>query len=261
MKLFKASEHTPILDELIQGKVMDMLRRGEKLPKLGIVLLGNDPTSEKYIALKQNFCTKLGLVAKVLRLNESDTSMEVTIAKFIKQMNGVIIQLPLPNWAGKNLIQLIPQEKDIDSLNSNSCFASPVVRAFDYFLKWTGVEYTGKNAVVVGNGDLIGRPITEYLKQKQVEIKVLDDYKTGTKIDSDLLVSGVGIPGLIESKDISEGCNCVDFGSALIEGKTKGDIAFGTDYCEASHLSYIAPSPLGLGPIVIRFLIMNLLKI
>jgi methylenetetrahydrofolate dehydrogenase (NADP+)/methenyltetrahydrofolate cyclohydrolase len=89
-------------------------------------------------------------------------------------------------------------------------------------------------------------------------VRVLDDYSTGNKLDCDLLIVGVGAPNLVNGQDIKEGCSVVDFGSTIVDRKTLGSLNYDS---ELGHLGLISPSPGGMGPLVIRFLIMNFLRI
>jgi len=113
-------------------------------------------------------------------------------------------------------------------------------------------------AVVIGEGYLVGKPAAQYLKSKNYQVTVINDYQTGQKIDADLLVLSAGIPNLVRGEDISEGCDVVDFGSSVVYGKTVGDLA---QESSLEHLGLVSMSPGGVGPLVVRYLIMNFLSI
>jgi methylenetetrahydrofolate dehydrogenase (NADP+)/methenyltetrahydrofolate cyclohydrolase len=136
----------------------------------------------------------------------------------------------------------------------------PIIRALDLFLKESG-ENTGAHqlkASIVGEGYLVGKPVSHYLKTKNYIVEVLTDYKKGQKIQADFLALSAGVPGLVRGEDISTGCNVVDFGTTIVDGKTYGDLEKET---EMSHLGLVSMSPGGMGPLVVRFLVMNFLGI
>jgi len=173
-------------------------------------------------------------------------------------ISGFIIQLPLPLGKYDFLIKLIPSEKDIDNLTNSLTFDSPVVRALGYFLDWGKISLKNNEVCVIGDGNLVGKPLAKYCEKKGAGVTVNTNYKTGDKITADLIIVGVGIPGLVKGEDVKQGANVVDFGSAVVEGRVMGDFDVAS---HLSHLGIISPSPGGLGPLVVRYLIMNFLGI
>jgi methylenetetrahydrofolate dehydrogenase (NADP+)/methenyltetrahydrofolate cyclohydrolase len=266
---FNGKEHALKLDSFIRNHVSantDLLSG-----KLGIVQIGDNPSSKKYISLKQKYCTSLGLSTELLHLSADTPFSEVSSqvkAFFLRQdITGGIIQLPLPSESLKNVLSLIPPEKDIDLLSPTSLEIfyngdlkrlSPVVSAVKYFIGSVQIETQGLKCLVIGEGDLVGKPVAYYLRKLGAEVTINTNYKEGDFVDAQLLVLSAGVPGLVRGENISNGCNVIDFGSSIVNGVTKGDLDLNSDL---SALGTVSPSPGGMGPLVIRFLTMNFLNI
>jgi methylenetetrahydrofolate dehydrogenase (NADP+)/methenyltetrahydrofolate cyclohydrolase len=157
-------------------------------------------------------------------------------------------------------------EKDIDVISSESKrkFYSgdfsrlpPVVRAFQNFVDSCGIELSGSRAVVIGEGDLVGKPISFYLSKKGADVETNSSYNGNEKINCDVLVLAAGVPGLVKGENISDGCNVVDFGSSVIDGKCVGDLDMSSSL---DHLGCVSKSPGGMGPLVVRYLLLNFLS-
>lgn len=269
MQLFNGKEHALKLDNFIRNYLS--ANPDATNGTLGIVLVGDNPSSQRYISLKQKYCSSLGLSTELLSISadEPDSSIHAKVKEFFLRPNitGGIIQMPLPRESLKDLLSLIPTEKDIDVLspaaleiyyNGDLKRLSPVVHALKYFLGTGSIETVNLASIVIGNGDLVGKPITTFLQRMNSQVTVNEHYKTGDKLDCDLLVLSAGVPGLVHGEDIKPGCHVIDFGSSIIEGKTKGDLDLTS---QLDHLGFVSPSPGGMGPLVIRFLIMNFLNI
>jgi methylenetetrahydrofolate dehydrogenase (NADP+) / methenyltetrahydrofolate cyclohydrolase len=134
----------------------------------------------------------------------------------------------------------------------------PVVRAFQLFLKDAGIDLHTKRCIVIGYGDLVGKPISFFMLSHGAKVTVLDNYNTGQPLEADLLLLSTGHAGLVTGPAVSANCHVVDFGSTIVEGKTLGDLALTS---ELGHLGWVSPSPGGMGPLVVRYLVMNYLGI
>lgn len=206
---------------------------------------------------------------------------------------GVIVQIPLPRPGLQNVLNIIPVSKDVDLLSNKSqkkfysgdfTRLSPVVRAFEYFLISNHLDVKSKKCDIIGNGFLVGRLISAFLLQRGAKVRILDKaanerrinyehvsnfnfekpnivkepYSKGKKLNSQFVVLSAGVPNLVDGSDISEGANVLDFGSNLLNGRYVGDLDMNS---KLDHLSIISPSPGGMGPPVLGFLIVNLLGI
>ncbi|OGC69909.1 hypothetical protein A2415_00095 [candidate division WWE3 bacterium RIFOXYC1_FULL_39_7] len=268
MEIFDASKCTTILDQRIKTHV-DMLSESDLNNVLGIIQVGDNPVSESYIKLKIKYCQRFGIRAQLFKLDQNLSDQEITdniTSIFARpEISGGIIQLPLPRTSLNGVLNLIPLKKDIDMLSSNTwvqydegkrSITSPVVLAMRAFLDTYSIDIHGMSIKIIGRGRLVGVPIAKYLLSQGVNPEFLDDYTTGDSLKADLAITSTGIARLIKGENINEGCSVIDFGSSIVDGKTVGDFDLSS---KTDHLKFISPSPGGMGPLVLRYLIMNFL--
>lgn len=263
MTIFDGRTNAHQLEEIIRINAVGIDKT------LGIIQIGDNLVSEKYIDLKTKLCEKFDIPCRTYRIVETnpDDYISSEVLNIVKspEIGGVIIQLPLPRLSLKTVLDLIPLNKDLDLLSSTSMEqfmagdtkkVPPVVRAVAYFLRTNGIDLQNKSVTVVGNGPLVGIPITTYLLSIKAKVRVLDNYKTGDALGGDLIVLCAGVPNLVNGQDILNSSSVIDFGSTILSGRTVGDLNLSS---ELNHLQYVSPSPGGMGPLVVRFLIMNFL--
>ncbi len=269
MNIFNGKEKADFLERQITEYLAQHMPPGE----LAIILIGGSPASEKYIDVNKRYCESRGIKCAVYkideRLKDDDIFKKVIPVCTSPDTAGVIIQLPLPRKSLDPCLRLIPGEKDIDAISPASMEAFyanrprkilPVIRALDMFVKETGKNSGGRQlkAVVVGEGFLVGKPAAHYLRTNGYDVTVLTNYTPGEKIEADLLVLSAGVANLVRGENVSAGCDIVDFGSSIVDGKTVGDL---DRESSTEHLGLVSFSPGGVGPLVVRFLIMNFLGI
>jgi len=227
---------------------------------LGIIQVGNNPASSKYTELKLNYCKKFGIPAEYFKIDKSlpDFKIGKKVEEIVTRdyITGVILQLPLPRENLSKFISKIPPEKDIDCLLKLR--HSPVIRACEYFLYSNNIKLKGLETVIIGGGILVGNPIKNYLTSTGSNVEIIENYRVGYKIIAKLVILCAGIPNLVKGEHLQNGCNVIDFGSSILNGKTCGDLDMNS---QIQHLGVISPSPGGMGPLVIRFLVMNHLGI
>lgn len=257
--------------KILEGKISKVVSRGCGAGKvLSIIQVGDDESSSKFIDLKVKLCEKYGILCEVTKIDELKDDGEIfkiVEAVFLdERVGGGIIQLPLPRKSLYKLLDLIPLEKDIDVIStegkkryySGDFFRlPPVVRAFQNYIDNCGIHLSGTRSVVIGDGELVGKTIFYYLEKKGSDVKIISNYNDGEKIDCDVLILSAGVPNLVRGENISDGCNVVDFGSSVIEGKCVGDLDMNSTL---NHLGCISKSPGGMGPLVVRYLIKNFLE-
>lgn len=267
MQIFDGKEYAKVLEKRIVDRLMDRPIDGV----LSIVQIGKNASSEKYIQIKKKLCEKLGIPIDTHYMDDglSDPEIYKRVGDIFNddEVLGGIIQLPLPRKSLSNVLRLIPLEKDIDVISeegSKKFYSgdfkklSPIVRAVKFFIDENKTPTAGLKVCVIGDGELVGKPIIHYLKQLEAEVRVLSNYNGECKVSCQLLVLTAGIPKLVRGENISNGCNVVDFGSSVVEGKCVGDLDLNS---KLDHLNIVSPSPGGVGPLVVRFLLMNLLGI
>ena len=271
MQLFNGRKHAQLLEERIKTYIKEHQERVSKLGKLAIVQVGDDPASSVYVRLKKKFCEKLKIPVEVFNIPDSFSDREIIsqIREIFasKDIGGGIVQLPLPRESLEPVLGLIPVEKDVDLLSPESKrrFYSgefyrlpPTVRAFDYFITANDLELPSLSIGVLGYGELVGKPISHYATLSGASVEVIGHYENQKRLNYQLVVSSAGVPNLVNPRDLEEGSCFIDFGSSRKGGKTVGDLNMSKDY---THLEVISPSPGGMGPLVVRFLIMNFLGI
>ncbi len=238
--------------------------------ELAIIQIGDNKSSEKYIQLKLRVCEKLGIRSHVYNISADlgKSEMEELVKRITldPKNTGVIIQLPLPRLELNDLLNFIPIEKDIDILSDKaqkmfysgeSKKLSPVIRSIEHFLNSTGIKYKQRKVIIIGGGFLVGKPASHYFRTRGLEVEIYEDYRTGEDLKADLIILSAGVPNLVKGENILPGVSVVDFGSSVVVGKTVGDLDMSTNI---EHLNWVSPSPGGMGPIVVRYLIGNFIE-
>lgn len=232
---------------------------------LAVVVVGGSQATEKYIEKKKQFGEDVGVNVEIKKY-DSSISEEGLLEKIgylneDENINGIIIQLPLPEHINtERILQSVPKEKDVDALTEGALVLSPVVGAIVHILEKYQIDLENKKVAVVGYGKLVGRPITKWLKEKNIEPVVADkkteDISSLTK-EADLIISGAGSPGIIHAGIIKEGVVIIDAGTSEDSGRLAGDASFDC----IGKASLFTPVPGGIGPITITIIFKNLLKL
>lgn len=230
-----------------------------------VLRVGHDPASASFIRVKRSFAEKVGIKMIIEHLPEKVTNKELLTridkANKDKGVNGVIVQLPLPEHIdAKQVLHSINPNKDPDALSVNPLVLPPVVAAIEEIVRRYNVDLYFADVAVVGYGQLVGQPVTKWLREAGVEFALITtENKNPEKIlrNADVIISGVGKPWLIKLKMIKEGCAIIDAGTSESGGVLKGDV----DPACASKCSLFTPVPGGLGPIAVAMLFRNLLAL
>lgn len=245
--------------------------------KLAIILVGDDAPSKMFIKRKEEACKKIGISFELFLFPKeiliSDLKKEVEKICNNAENNGIVIQLPLPENLrafDQQILNLVPPEKDVDILSEKnlghfysgfSPIVPPVVGAISCLLKEYEVIIKGKNVVLVGAGRLVGFPLAVWLLKEKATVSVINEF-TDDAPDflkkADIVISGVGKPGLIRGESLKEGVIVVDAGSSIKNGISLGDVDFES---ASKKAKYISPVPGGVGPLTVSCLLDNLVKI
>lgn len=268
MELFNGKEHALALDEKIIKRVSYLKEQGS-LGVLAIILVGDSPASVKYTNVKKEYCASIGVECCIFALdsglNDTEIVTKVRVICEDPGVSGVIVQLPLPRPSLEVLLDLIPEEKDIDVISKKGMVKyyagdmsklSPVIRTLALFTKEIEKFTSNKSALVIGDGSLVGMPAFKYLEHKKFNVTTNNQYVTGQKITQDLVVLAAGAPNLVNGEDLADGCNVIDYGSTIIDGKVVGDL---NRKSKIDHLGLVSLTPGGVGPLVVRYLLMNFL--
>lgn len=237
--------------------------------KISIFYAGQNPVIDKYISLKEKFGKDVGISVSVFRFPESvdENTLINTIKLESENFDGVVVQLPLPSHIDKaNVMSALPLEKDIDVLSDRAIEASykretmrlpAVVGAVDEIIRECNIDLENKKILVIGRGSLVGKPVALWLQREGFMPEIVDkdtkDISEMTK-NSDVIISGTGVPSLIKPEMIKEGSVLLDAGSSTDGGELRGDI---DPACE-EKAKFFSGVPGGIGPITIAKLFQNL---
>ena len=242
-------------------------------PGLWAVIVGEDPASQVYVRNKENAARKVGLAGEVLRLPAETTQEELLelLARLGADpaVDGILLQLPLPEHIDKDAaIAAIAPDKDVDGyagmkqgLTARAgCIAPCTPRACIHLIESTGVPIEGKHALVVGRGELVGKPVAALLLNRNATVTIAHSRTQNLKelaLTADILVAAVGKPEIIKGDMIKPGAVVIDVGiNRNAAGKLVGDVEFESASLRAG---FITPVPGGVGPMTIAMLIRNTL--
>lgn len=260
--------------ESIKQQVQTRLDKGLRAPGLAVILVGNDPASEVYVAHKRKDCEQVGIISKAFDLPASTSQNE--LLALIDQLNqdrsvdGILVQLPLPaGLKSAEILERIDPTKDVDGFHpfniGRLAQRIPLLRPCTPFgvidlLKQTGIDLHGQNAVIVGASNIVGRPMALELLLAGSTVTVCHRFTKDTEAHvrrADIVVVAVGKPGIVKGEWIKEGAIVIDVGiNRTADGKLVGDV----DFAEAQQrAAYITPVPGGVGPMTRAKLLENTL--
>ena len=259
-----------IKDEL-KAEVAALAQQG-KTASLAVVQVGADPASSVYVRNKKNACAYIGIGSESYELPEETTEEE--LLALIQELNqkeevhGILVQLPLPAHIDEEKVILaIDPSKDVDGFHPQSagalmigskgflpCTPAGVIQ----LMKRSGVEMEGKNCVIVGRSNIVGKPMAMLMLRENATVTVTHSRTKNLKEvckQADILIVAIGKPKFINEEYVKEGAVVIDVGIHRLEGKKLcGDVDF--DAVEP-HVSAITPVPSGVGPITIAMLMDN----
>ena len=282
MKLIDGKQTATDIKKEIAIEVREMIDAGFKQPHLAAVLVGHDGGSETYVAFKIKDCEEVGFKSSLIRF-EDDVTEEELLAK-VDELNqdsdidGFIVQLPLPKHISEQkIIEAIDPEKDVDGFHPINvgrmviglpCFVSATPDGIVELLKRYNIETSGKDCVVVGRSNIVGRPMSVLMSQKAMNATVTVAHSRTKNLkelcaSADILIAALGAPEFIKGDMVKEGAVVIDVGTTRVKSdktksgfKLKGDVAF-EDVAE--KCSYITPVPGGVGPMTRVSLLKNTL--
>lgn len=272
--------------KIIDGKVISQavkdgvaaevtqLKKQGITPGLAVIIVGDDPASRVYVNNKKKACEQLGMYSVEYTMPENTTEEELlNLIKDLNcdpQINGILCQLPLPKHLNEELvINTIIPEKDVDAFHPHNV-GRIMLGDYDFLpctpagimemLKYENINITGKNCVVIGRSNIVGKPMAMLLLHKNATVTICHS-KTqdlaGVCRQADVLVAAVGRANFVTADMVKEGAVVIDVGINRLEnGKLCGDVNFAEVEPKAS---YITPVPGGVGPMTIATLMKNTL--
>ena len=267
------------LAKKVQTSVADEVEKLKQekniVPGLAVILVGDDPASHAYVNMKAKACENVGFYS--ITHNMPDTISQEEIIGTIQMMNenpridGILVQLPLPKHIDTDkILEVIDPKKDVDGFHAYN--VGRLVTGLDSFVACTPlgvmkmfeeyeIELRGKDVCVVGASNIVGKPMASLLLNAEATVTITHIYTKDLKAHTskaDIIVVGVGVPGLIKEDMVKEGAIVIDIGINRIEdGSLVGDVDFKN---VSPKCSYITPVPGGVGPMTIAMLLSNTLK-
>ena len=259
------------LKEELKVKVDALKAQGVELC-LAVILVGEDPASTVYVNNKKKACEFIGIKSLSYELPESTTQDELLalIDKLNADdgVNGILVQLPLPKHINEDaVIQAISPKKDVDGFHPQSVgalcigqkgFVSCTPAGIIELLKRSNVEIEGKECVIIGRSNIVGKPMSLLMLRENATVTVCHSRTKNLKEvtrRADILIVAIGKPKMITAEYVKEGTVVIDVGIHRLEGKKLcGDVDFDT---VAEHTSMITPVPGGVGPMTIAMLMKN----
>jgi len=255
--------------------VNEGMQTGKTQPGLAVILVGNDPASEIYVKNKRLACEQVNI--KSIFHHLTDEVSEAHLIELIQSLNddkkvhGILLQLPLPKHIdAEKVLECIDPKKDVDGFHPYNlgrlAQRRPLLRPCTplgviLLLEHIQQTFKGKQAVVIGASNIVGRPMAMEFLLAGSTVTICHRFTTDLSYYSkqaDILVSAVGIPGLIKGEWIKEGATVVDIGiTRLSDGSLTGDIEFDA---AKQRAAWITPVPGGVGPMTVAMLIRNTLS-
>ena len=266
----------------IAAEVIKMKASGDKIPHLAAILVGSDGASETYVAGKVKACELVGIKSTLIRLNENISETE--LLGYVDKLNndadidGFIVQMPLPKHISEDkVIEQINPQKDVDGFHPVNVgrmvaglpsFVSATPFGIMELIKRYKIETSGKNCVVIGRSNIVGRPMSVLLSQKGIDCTVTLCHSRTKNLkeianQADIIVAALGIAEFLTADMVKPGAVVIDVGITRVKSdKTKsgwkllGDVKFDE---VAPKCAYITPVPGGVGPMTIASLLYNTL--
>ncbi|MDR1983772.1 MAG: bifunctional methylenetetrahydrofolate dehydrogenase/methenyltetrahydrofolate cyclohydrolase FolD [Prevotellaceae bacterium] len=267
----------------IANEVKSIIAKGHRAPCLAAILVGNDPASETYVNSKEKDCHEVGFTSKIFRFDEKITGKE--LLKKIEEINtddsidGLIVQLPLPKHISEsNILLAIDYKKDVDGFHPQNVgrlmlglptYVSATPDGIVELLARYNIETSGKNCVVIGRSNIVGRPVANLLSQRATPgdctVTICHSRTKNIKeicASADIIIAALGVAEFLKADMVKEGAVVIDVGTTrtkMESGKYKltGDVKFDE---VAPKCSYITPVPGGVGPMTRISLLKNTLK-
>nr|WP_263313748.1 bifunctional methylenetetrahydrofolate dehydrogenase/methenyltetrahydrofolate cyclohydrolase FolD [Mammaliicoccus sp. Marseille-Q6498] len=253
---------------------VERLKEHNIVPKLSVILVGNDGASQSYVNSKKKAAEKIGMISEIVHMDETATEEEVL--NELERLNnddsvsGILVQVPLPKQVSEaKVLEAINPAKDVDGFNpinigrlytGERTFIPCTPLGIMEILKHADIDLKGKNVAVIGRSHIVGQPVSKLLTDKDATVTLLHSKSTNTEEvlkQSDVIVSAVGRVHLVTKDLVKPGAVIVDVGNTPGEdGKLKGDVDF---EAVKEVAGAITPVPGGVGPLTITMVLNNTL--
>lgn len=263
-----------ITREKIKERVQNYKNKYNSVPGLAVIMVGNNPASAVYVRNKHKACEEVGINSIQIELPETISEKalldKIACLNSDQDVHGILVQLPLPKHIDeKKIINAIVPHKDVDAFHPENvgrimigdydflpCTPAGIMKMLEYY----EIDLTGKNCVVVGRSNIVGKPMAHLLMEKNGTVTVCHS-KTNNLSDytqkADILIAAIGKANFITKDMVKPNAVVIDVGINRVNGKLCGDVDFQNVSEKCSHIS---PVPGGVGPMTITMLLENTLK-
>ena len=267
----KVSSH---IKDNIAAEVKILKNKTGKTPGLAVVLVGDDPASAVYVKNKNKTCKNIGFQSfeHILPENTSEDKLLNLINELNNddQVNGILVQLPLPSHiSSKTILVSINPQKDVDGFHLENvgrlvtgnalfkpCTPAGIIKLLDEYK----IEIEGKNAVILGRSNIVGKPVSFLLLERNATVTICHsrtkDLSSITR-SADILIAAIGKPNFVSLDMVKNNAVVIDVGINRLDGKLVGDVDFAS---VSKQASLITPVPGGVGPMTIAMLMENTLQ-
>ena len=267
----KVSSH---IKDNIAAEVKILKNKTGKTPGLAVVLVGDDPASAVYVKNKNKTCKNIGFQSfeHILSENTSEDKLLNLINELNNddQVNGILVQLPLPSHiSSKKILVSINPQKDVDGFHLENvgrlvtgnalfkpCTPAGIIKLLDEYK----IEIEGKNAVIIGRSNIVGKPVSFLLLERNATVTICHsrtkDLPSITR-SADILIAAIGKPNFVSLDMVKNNAVVIDVGINRLDGKLVGDVDFAS---VSKQASLITPVPGGVGPMTIAMLMENTLQ-
>lgn len=271
MQLIDGKKISQEIKDELKVEIAQLKEQGTKVC-LAVIQVGNDPASSVYVNNKKKACAYIGIESEAYELDEAVTEAELlTLIERLnaeEHVNGILVQLPLPSHIDEDkIIRAISPDKDVDGFHPTSVgrlwigekgFLSCTPAGIIQLLKRSGITIDGKECVIIGRSNIVGKPMAALLLRENATVTVAHshtkDLKEITK-RADILIVAIGKKRFVTADYVKEGAVVIDVGMHRDENnRLCGDVAFDE---VAEHTSAITPVPGGVGPMTIAMLMNN----
>ncbi len=261
MRSLNGSELADYIKER-QAKQVRALRQAHHVfPKLAIIQTIDSPVIDSYVSLKKQYGGDILIDVEVYKIDQADVQGVVQRLNDDPSTHGIIIQLPLADESATDIaVNAVVPAKDVDGLGQSATLDPATPLAIDWMIAGYNVNLVGKTIAMVGNGRLVGAPLSRLWTARGLNITVFDEHSSDMKQrlpDFDVIVTAAGVPGLITSADVKIGAVVIDAGTASEHGKIVGDVA--PDVRLRDDLT-ITPAKGGVGPLTVAALFDNVIQ-
>lgn len=263
------------LREELLIKYQNLIEKENLKITLAIIQVGDNASSDIYVKNKEKYCNMVGIKTNIYKLS-SDTKEEELLNLIDKlnksnEVTGIILQSPVPNNIDYNKCsETILSSKDVDGFTKENIYKlymnedtimPATVKGIIVLLKKYNINIDGSNVVIIGRGNIVGKPLSLALTNENATVSLLHSHtKDITKYtkEADIIISACGTPNIITSDMIKDNSVVIDVGVNRINGKIVGDVDFES---VSKKASFITPNPGGVGPMTIAMIIDNLIKL